>query len=134
MLRTILGIIAGIIVGVFVVALVEGIGHMIWPPPEGDLKDPEYLKSIMHEIPFASKMSVIVAWGLGVFVGGVVARLVSRRYKSAAWVVAAFILGAGVWTMTQIPHPLWMQINAVAVTIFGAVFANMVTKRKLVPL
>ena len=51
MLRPILGTLAGVVVGVIVVGLVESFGHMIFPPPEVvNLKNPEELTVIMDTI------------------------------------------------------------------------------------
>lgn len=129
--RTILGIIVGLVVGVAIIAIVESIGHIIFPPPEGvDLKDPEALKSIMKDIPVGAKISVLVAWGLGVFGGGSVARLISRGASPASWVVGAILLGFAALTMVQIPHPVWMVVGAVVVTLLGILAANAVIKSK----
>jgi len=119
-----LGIIAGIIVGVIVVAIVESLGHMIFPPPEGNLKDPEFLKSIMHEIPVAAKFAILLAWGLGVTAGGVVARLMTRGFLPASWIVGLVLFAGAAYTMFIIPHPRWMQINSIVFTIIGALLAN----------
>ena len=128
MLRIILGVLIGVIAGGLVIALVESAGHMIFPPPEGvNLKDPEELKSIMQEIPVGAKAAVLVAWGLGVFAGGVVARVISRRAVYAAWVVAGVLFAGAAWTMVMIPHPLWMMIGAVLVTLAGGFAANKIT-------
>lgn len=130
MLRNIGGIVAGIAVGIVVIGLIESLGHMIFPPPDGvDLKNPEALKSIMGEIPLGAKIAVLVAWGLGVFAGGAVARLIARA-KYAALYVGLFLLAGAAYTMTQIPHPLWMAIGAFVVTAAGVFAANALTRAK----
>ncbi|MEM8935420.1 MAG: hypothetical protein AAGC77_03340 [Pseudomonadota bacterium] len=129
-MRTVIGVVVGMIVGVIVVAVVESLGHMIFPPPAAvDLNDPEALQTIMDEISVAAKAAVLVAWGLGVLIGGIVARRISRGAPLAAWSIAAFFLAFAAMTMTQIPHPLWMVVGAVVVTILGAIVANRVTSR-----
>lgn len=128
MLRIVLGIIIGVIAGGVVIAVVETAGHMLFPPPEGvDLKNPDNVKTIMQDIPVAAKAAVLVAWGLGVFAGGVVARLVSQRAAYTAWIVAAILFAGAVSTMVMIPHPIWMMIGAVIVTLAGAFAANKMT-------
>ncbi len=128
MVRTIVAILLGVFAGAIIVALVEGASHIIWPPPEGNLQDPEFLKSIMHEIPFGAKMGVLVAWGLGVFGGGIIARFISHRHTYAAWTVGVIILGFGMMTMIAIPHPTWMIFNAFVFTLIGILLANRVTR------
>jgi len=124
MLRSILAVVAGIFVGAVVIFFVEGLGHMIFPPPDGvDLNDPEQLKSIMKDIPLGAKLAVLAAWGAGVFAGGVAALLIARRWAPVAWVVAATLFTLAGVTMMAIAHPWWMVAGAVLVTCAGAVAA-----------
>lgn len=120
MLKNILGIIAGLATGVIVIMLVEGLGHMIYPPPEGtDLKDPEALKAIMHTIPLGAKIAVLVAWGLGVFTGGYVAGRIAENKTYPTLIVTMLLFAGAAATLIMIPHPLWMVIGAILVTIAG---------------
>lgn len=128
MLRIVIGIIVGLVVGIAVVAIMESIGHAIFPPPEGmDLKDPDAIKEMMAEISIGAKVAVLVAWGLGVFVGGVVARMISVGAAPAAWTVAGVLFAGAIVSMVMIPHPLWMVIGAVVVTLLGVFAANKAT-------
>ena len=129
MIRTILSVIAGIVAGGVVVALVEGAGHMVFPPPEGvDLKDPEALKTIMHDIPVAAKIAVLVAWCLGVFAGGSVAKLIGKSGSTSVWAVAVVFAIFTIANLFMIPHPGWMIAGAFVAIILGAIAANAVVK------
>lgn len=121
MIRSILGLFVGLLCGVVVVAIAEGLGHLIFPPPPGiDVTKPDQLATIMDQIPLGAKIAVIVAWALGIFAGGAVAILVARRQSWPAWGVAAVLFGFSVYTMMIIPHPIWMMVSAVGVTLAGA--------------
>ena len=125
MLRTLLAVFAGAVVGVVVIFIVEGIGHMIFPPPEGvDVKDPEQLKSVMDKVPVAAKAAVLVAWGLGVFAGGTLARFIVRDSPYVAWIVAVILFAGATWTMIMIPHPLWMVLGSILATLMGVFAAH----------
>ncbi len=131
MLRGIAAIVAGVIAGIVVIMLVESAGHLIFPPPEGvDLKDPEALQSVMNEIPLGAKLAVLIAWGLGVAAGAIVARLIANRGVFPAMAVAAVLFAGAAYTMTVIPHPAWMIVGAVAATLAGAFLAIMATPSK----
>ena len=120
MMRSILGTLAGVVAGVIVVGLLEGFGHMIFPPPEGvNLMNPEDLSAIMNTISLGAKISVLIAWGAGVFVGGVAALFITKSETWPAWAVGAVLLMGGFYTMTTIPHPIWMIFGAVLVTLAG---------------
>lgn len=117
MLFDILGAGIGVITAGLVVAIVEALGHKIFPPPEGmNLKDPEQLKTIMHTIPIGAKISVLIAWGVGVLTGGCLAIYIAGGTLWPAYVVAAFMLAGGLMTMIKIPHPPWMIVGAFVVT------------------
>lgn len=120
MLRTISGTVAGLIIGFAIIMGVETLSHIIYPPPAGvDLKDPEQLKAIMHDIPIGAKLGVLIAWGLGVFGGGTAAVLFTGRKKLPATFVAAVLFLGAVATLFMIPHPLWMIIGTIIVTLLG---------------
>lgn len=120
MQRAVFATIGGVIIGVVIVFIAEMIGHLIFPPPEGvDLKDPEQLKSIMHEIPLGAKIAVLVAWGLSTFGGGSAAVLMSGRKAWPAGIVALVMLAAAGFTLYAIPHPLWMVGATLVITGFS---------------
>ncbi len=120
MKKTILGTIAGLVVGVIMIMIVESIGHMIFPPPEGvDLKNPEELAAIMDSIPFGAKLAVLIAWGLGVFGGGLTGVKLSGGQTLPATIIAVMLLVFAGITMFMIPHPIWMMIGAIVVTLLG---------------
>ena len=124
MVRSVLGIVAGVFAGVLVIALVESLGHGIFPPPEGlDLKDPGALQSVMSEIPFGAKLAVLIAWGLGVLVGALVSLRIGSNNAINAWAVGIILFAFAVTTMLAIPHPVWMMIGAVIVNLVGIVAA-----------
>jgi hypothetical protein len=121
MLRNIGAVAAGVVAGAIVIFIVEGAGHMIFPPPDGvNLKDPAALAGIMESIPLGAKIAVLVAWFAGILAGGSAALYIGRRWAPVAWVVAAALFGMAAVTMIQIPHPLWMMIGAVVATLAGA--------------
>ncbi len=119
MLRTILGIVAGAVLAVVVVMVLEGVSAYVFPPPAGlNPADPEDLKRIVEAAPLAAKAWVVFAWFAAVVAGGWLARRLSRK-AWAGWVIAGLILVGGIANILMIPHPLWMQIAAVAAPLLG---------------
>ncbi len=118
MVRTILGIIAGVVVGVIVVMLVEGLGHMMFPPPAGlDPSDPEAMKAIIANLSFGAFASVLAAWGLGTLAGGFTAARIARNGEWPAWVVAPFVLASAIYEMMRFSHPVWFMGSALAICL-----------------
>lgn len=119
MLRTILGIVAGVVLAFVVLIGLEMAGHAAMPPPAGlDPADPEDLKQMVASASATAKAWVVFAWFAAVVAGGWVARRLSRK-GWAGWVIAGLIVLGGVANIMMIPHPLWMQIAAVAAPLLG---------------
>ena len=113
MLRTILGIVAGVVVAFVVLMGLEMAGHAAMPPPAGlDPADPEDLKQMVASASTAAKAWVVFAWFAAAVAGGWVARRLSRA-SWAGWVIAGLIVVGGIANIMMIPHPLWMQIAGV---------------------
>ena len=119
MLRTILGIIAGVVLAAVVMMGLEMAGHAAMPPPAGlDPADPEDLKQMVASASLAAKAWVVFGWFAAALAGGWLARRLSRT-GWAGWVIAGLIVMGGVANIMMIPHPLWMQIAAVAAPLLG---------------
>lgn len=122
--RRALGVIAGIIVAIVVVGLIEAIGHRMYPLPAGmNIADPNDLQSMIEVMPAAAKSIVLAAWFLGAFIGGWVALTISR-WRPAPWIVAALIVFGGIWSMVMIPHPYWMMVAGIALPILAAALVS----------
>jgi len=68
--RSILGVLAGLVVGIVLVALVETLGMRLIPPPPGmDPTDPASIAAAMRNMPIGSFLFVLAAWFLGTGVG-----------------------------------------------------------------
>lgn len=126
MLRLILGILAGVVVGVIVIGLVEGVGHMIFPPPKGvDLTDPAQMRSVMSQVPVQAKIAVLIAWFLGILAGASTANLVAGRRRWAGRATSIVLFGFALWTMWTIAHPMWFVAAAIAATLVAVTLAEM---------
>jgi predicted naringenin-chalcone synthase len=103
---------AGIVVAGLVVAVVESLGHLVFPPPAGfDLTKPEDQARLMEVLPLGAKLAVVGAWFLGALAGAWTA-LRLGAFPLAAWVVAVVMVALSVITTQMFPHPLWMVAAA----------------------
>ncbi len=119
MLRTISGIVLGIVIGVACVWLIQFIGHSIFPiDPIRDLQDRAEVARIIAAAPAGALAFVALAWFGGAAVGGAVAGRIAQR-SWAAWVVAALILIAAVANIVMFPHPMWMNVAAFVAPLLG---------------
>lgn len=131
MVRGILASIAGVVIAGITVGLVESLGHMIFPPPEGlDLNNPDDLETLMTVIPLGAKIAVLVAWFVGALAGILAAGWIGRG-TIPGWVVAAFMLIASVVTTQMFPHPIWMIAGAVVLPIIAKLLADRLIAKRL---
>lgn len=125
MLRLILAILAGLVVGILVIGVVEGAGHTIFPPPAGvNLTDPAQLKTAMSQVPMGAKVAVLLGWFLGTLAGASTANLIAGRRRLAGWITAAVLFAFAVWTMATIPHPIWFMAAAALANLAATVLAT----------
>jgi hypothetical protein len=111
MLRSVLGVIIGIISGFVVIYAVEHVGQLIWPvATELDLKDKAAAAAFLAAMPIGGLVTVVVAWILGAYTGSMVALLMSDRRRIAGIIPAALIFAATVLVLFMLPHPLWMAV------------------------
>ncbi|WP_415327801.1 hypothetical protein [Chryseobacterium sp. MMS23-Vi53] len=88
MLRRVLAVIAGIIVGSLGVWMMERVGHSLYPFPEGLRPDDlEGFKNYVENLPFMGKFIVIIGYALGAFLSGFVATKVANNNKPTAAII-----------------------------------------------
>ena len=70
LVRQILGVLAGVIVGGLIVFCVELVGHSLFPPPAGtDLSNPDDMNQLISTLPMSALVIVLVGWLLGSLAG-----------------------------------------------------------------
>ena len=128
MLRLIGSIVAGIVLAVATVFVVELVGHIVYPVGETDMQDREAVAAMIAALPVGALLIVALAWLLGALVGGsLAARLSGRRWP--AWVVAAVVALFALATVFMYPHPVWMQIAAFVAPALGGLIAGHLAAR-----
>lgn len=129
-MRILMGAIAGILVALLCVFVVEMIGHSLYPPPAGlDMSNPADQARVMEAMPIAAKAMVLAAWFVGALAGAWVANRIAGR-SLAGWIVAALVIAAGVATMVMIPHPPFMWAGGILLPLLGAWIADRMSARR----
>jgi hypothetical protein len=129
MLRTIGGILAGIVAALAAVYVIEVTGHIIFPlPPEVRSGNLEILAASIETLPTGLLAFVALAWFAGALAGGIVAGWITGL-RGAAWFVAAIVAAAAIFNIVMIPHPAWMQLAAVIAPMAGGLIAGHLTTR-----
>lgn len=117
MLKKILAVVAGIIVGSICVWAVETLNHMLYPYPEGMKPgDMEGFKNYIETLPFLGKFMVIIGYALGALVSGFIATKISKDGKPTAALICGIIfLVFTIYNMTVLPTPIWFWILGILV-------------------
>ena len=119
MLKKILAVIAGIIVGSICIWAIETLNHVIHPYPEGmKPNDMEGFKNYIENLPFLGKFMVIVGYAVGALVSGFVATKISKDEKpTAALICGVIFVFFTIYNMTVLPTPIWFWILGILVWI-----------------
>lgn len=111
-LRNILAVIAGILIGGAVnMGIILISGKIIAPPAGADVTTMEGLKASLHLFEPRHFIMPFLAHALGTLVGALVAAgiAVNHKMKFALGVGAWFLLG-GIMNIIMLPSPLWFTI------------------------
>lgn len=113
-LATFIGLIAAFIS----LGLLELLGHKLFPVPfEIDISNPEGLREQIALIPKSSMISVVVAHGVGLLIGLLVARLIEKQSIIPLAIIALFTLIGTIANLAMIPHPMWFMIADVSIIL-----------------
>lgn len=131
MVRTILGILAGLVVAWLTMSVCEFASLFLHRPPPGlDLRDPQALAAHIAAAPLSAMLVVLAGWALAAFLGGWVAARIARHRRVAAILIGALVLAGVIANSTMIPHPLWMTIAGLVLPLpLAWLAARMATPR-----
>ena len=111
-IRNILAVISGLVVGSAVNMGIIMISASIIPPPEGvDNTTMEGLKAGMHLFQPKHFIFPFLAHAIGTFTGAMLAAIISANRKILlALVVGVFFLAGGIANILMLPSPIWFTI------------------------
>jgi hypothetical protein len=112
MIRNILAVIAGLVVGSIVNMGLISLGHAVIPlPPGTDVSSMESLAVAMPQFGFVQFIFPFLAHAGGTLVGALVATLIaaSHKMKIALGIGVLFLIG-GIAAVYLLPAPLWFDV------------------------
>lgn len=133
-IRNIVAVLVGLIVGSAVNMGVIMISGSIISPPEGvDLSNVESLKANMHLFEFRHFIMPFVAHAFGTFAGALLAGTIAVSHKMKfAIVIGLFFLAGGITNVFMLPSPVWFTItDLVGAYIPMAWLASLLFKKKI---
>ncbi len=130
-LRRVLAIISGWMLGMILIGLLEGLGDLLFPPPvHVDRTDMEQVENYLKGAPIISLLWIILAWGIGAFVGGAVATLIAKTTRrTPAYIIGGVLMLSGIFKLIMLSHPLWFCLGLL-VFIPGALWGRKAALRQ----
>ena len=131
-IRNILAVIAGFIVGSIVNGSLISISGTIIPPPEGtDTSTMEGLQAAIALFEPKHFLFPFLAHALGTLVGAFVAAKISSNYglQLAMLVGTIFFIG-GLYMVFEVPAPLWFDILDLSLAYFPMAYLGWVLTKK----
>jgi hypothetical protein len=130
-IRVTLGIIIGTLVAFGLVAVIEAIGHKVYPiPPDVDISNLDQVKAYAATLPAGALVLVVAGWIIGTLGGGLAGSPLARhRAVLISGFVGALMMCATILNLVLIPHPVWMAIAAVVGIVLAAWFAGRLMRR-----
>lgn len=112
-LKRVLAVMGGLVVGMILIGLLEGLGHLLFPLPEGiDTSDMDAMAEYIKTAPAAALIWVFVAWLVGAFGGGVAASMIGKDFgRMPAYGVGIILTLFGLMNIYMIPHPAWFWLG-----------------------
>jgi hypothetical protein len=134
-LRSILAVIVGTVVGGGFNMAVIMLSQKMYPPPGGaDLSDPATMTRYVESLPVTALLLVLVAHAGGALVGGLVAALIARRSQLILGaVVGGLFLVGGAIMVTRIPAPLWFVVADLVLYVPCGMIGGRLAPRRAVP-
>ena len=115
MIRSALVLLAGVVVAVIVVVLMDGVAGSLYSlPPGTDPNNRESMRQAVAAMPAAAHLLLLGGWVLAAGIGSyLAARLATHSPAAHGLIVALFVLVATVANLAAIPHPVWLWPAAI---------------------
>lgn len=132
MKRRTTAIVVGIIIGGLFIALGEALSTYIFPIATPTPTDHTLMADYMeNEVPFGSKLTIVINWAISAFVAAVISTFISGRNSPKPMLAVVGVLN--VLTLIQLfifPHPKWMWISSFLVFIPIGYIAYFLIRKK----
>jgi len=112
LLKNILAVIGGLILGSMVnMGIVMISGHLIPPPEGGDISTMEGLRDSIHLFEPKHFLMPFLAHALGTLAGAMVCvRLAASKHMLLGMLIGVFFLVGGIWAVIMINGPMWFNV------------------------
>ncbi|QDZ08923.1 hypothetical protein FPZ24_16780 [Sphingomonas panacisoli] len=122
-MRKVIGIIVGLVVAVAAIDFAWGLAARWFPSPIDPGADVDILATYVIRMPLAAKLMVVAGWLIAGLAAAFIALRISQ-WRPAGWIVGVVIVALGVWNLTQLAQPWWMQVMSFVAPLLGCWLAE----------
>ena len=123
-MRRIIGTIIGLVLAI---ALIDAAWELAerWYPATiaADASAQEMLARFVMAMPLAGQAIIAAGWLLAGLIGAFAALRIGQ-WRPGGWIVALVMVADGVWNLTQLTHPLWLQGATLILPLAGTWLAE----------
>ena len=140
MWRSLLAVVAGTVLALALIGVIDAVNHRLFPPPEAVAiaarrRDMQAVAAAVGDwlpsAPLAALVLTSGAWVLGTLAGSLAAALIaSRSPVTHALLAGALPLAGTALNLWMIPHPLWVAIAGLAGVPLAAVAGGLIAGRR----
>ena len=132
MLKRIIAVITGVVVGFIVVFIGDATTHKLNGGHAPDGMDREALSGYVSNIPVYVLVIMVLFWMLAAFLGGFIAAKINKdSWKQVSLITGGILFAATLLNLAMIPHPAWMWIAAVVLIIPAAFLGGKIALPKV---
>jgi hypothetical protein len=115
MVRSILGIVLGIVLAVVAIFGIQAVAMIVYPMPEGtDMNNPESLKAALAAMPAGAFVLLLVGYAVGTLAGAWLAATIARRAPVVhGLIIGVFFLLGNLINVSRLPHPVWYVVVSI---------------------
>jgi MFS family permease len=122
-MRKVIGIIVGLIIAIALIDVSWALVARWFPSPIDPGSDIDMLATYVIRMPLSGQLLVAVGWCLAGFAAAFAALRISQ-WRPAGWIVGVLIVVLGIWNLTQLAQPLWMQAMSFVAPLIGCWLAE----------
>jgi hypothetical protein len=132
MIRNLLAVLSGIVLGILAIGIFESIGHTLFTVPQDIVQTTENqdTEALFALISPQMLLFVMLAYILGSIVGGFITSLISKRTMPSIITGGAIMLG-GMINLFMIPHPMWFILVSFVIYIPFALIGGLLAMKIL---
>ena len=134
-IRNIIGVIAGLLIGSYVNMYIVELGPRYFPLPEGvNITTEEGLKTGMAFMKPEHFIAPFFAHALGTLVATLIAALIAvNRRKNITRVISLLFLAGGAYMVAILPSPLWFNLLDLIVAYLPMGMLGYILATKIIP-